>query len=47
MTNGAGLRELDGVIAQAGTDPATLEAACDAVAALCEPIWADADGRPE
>jgi Nucleotidyltransferase domain len=43
----AGLRELDGVIARAGTERATLEAACDAVAALCEPIWADADGRPE
>ena len=47
MTNGDRLRELDGVIAQAGADPATLEAACHAVAALCEPIWADADGRPE
>ena len=36
----AGLRELDRVIARTSSDSATLEAVCDEVDALCEPIWA-------
>jgi hypothetical protein len=39
----AGLRELDAVVATAGTEPAGLVVACDRVEALCRPTW-DAAG---
>jgi len=35
----AGLRAIDGIVADAAPDPATLLAACDRVEALCSPVW--------